>query len=51
MDVPIGMISTGPDRDQTMVLPAFAEELRHAATPLIEAPALKATRSRAARGK
>lgn len=24
----VGMISTGPDREQTMVLPAFAEELR-----------------------
>jgi adenylosuccinate synthase len=24
----IGMISTGPDRDQTMILPAFAEALQ-----------------------
>jgi adenylosuccinate synthase len=24
----IGMVSTGPDRDQTMTLPAFAEVLK-----------------------
>jgi adenylosuccinate synthase len=34
----IGMISTGPDRDQTMFVPEFADALKHAAAPTIDAP-------------
>jgi adenylosuccinate synthase len=49
--VAIGMISTGPDRDQTMLLPALAEELRHTAAPVIEVPAAPARRARTARAK
>ena len=45
----IGMISTGPDRDQTMFTPEFADALRHTAAPIIEAPAVprNATKARA----
>jgi len=36
----IGMISTGPDRDQTMFVPEFEDALKHAAAPVIDAPAV-----------
>ncbi|MFI5104569.1 MAG: adenylosuccinate synthase [Terriglobales bacterium] len=39
----IGMVSTGPDRDQTMVMPEFAAELE-AAKPKAAAPQGKAAR-------
>jgi adenylosuccinate synthase len=32
-DAKIGMISTGPDRDHTILMDEFAKELQTAATP------------------